>query len=58
MQLVGDATPLLCEPGRALWLEQGELRAAGHARSVMEETRLQRLGFASAPGGWTEEAVR
>jgi FkbM family methyltransferase len=58
VQLVGDATPLLCEPGRALWLEQGELRAAGHARSVMEETRLQRLGFASAPGGWTEEAVR
>jgi len=58
VQLVADATPLLCEPGRALWLEQGELRAAGHALSVMEQARLQRLGFVSAPGGWTEEAVR
>jgi FkbM family methyltransferase len=58
VQLVGDATPLLCEPARALWLERGELRAAGHARSVMEEARLQRLGFASALGGWTEDEVR
>ena len=58
VQLIRDATPLLCEPGRALWLERGQLRAAGHGLSVMEEARLQRLGFASAPGGWTEDPVR
>jgi FkbM family methyltransferase len=58
VQLLSESAVLLCEPSRALWLEHGELRAAGHAPSVTEEARLHRLGFVSAPRGWAEGAAR
>ncbi len=58
LQHVGDPAQLLAEPARVLWLQGGELRASGHAASVIEESRLHRLGFASAPRGWTEVGTR
>lgn len=54
VQIVRDRVGLLVEPRRALWLEAGGLRAAGHAASVFEEARLAQLGYRSVAGGWQE----
>lgn len=52
IQVAHDPAGLLIDPTRLLWIEGGRLRSNGHAASVAEAVRLDRLGFAVAGSGW------
>ena len=59
IQVAHDPAGLLIDPTRLLWIEGGRLRSNGHAESVAEAVRLDRLGFTVARSGWrSHEVVR